>query len=401
MGNQPLGVERMKRLLGTQAYGIRLPIISRGDELAEIVAESVVEAVAAEGITLQCNDVVGITEAIVAKSQGNFASLDDVGADIRAKFPDGTVGLVFPILSRNRFLNILKGIARGADKVYVLLRFPQDEVGNPVMDMTSIDELEDQLQNKPISGADFKKITENYMHPFTGVNYIDLYESVGDNVEVYLSDDPRDILKLTPNVLVGEIHSRMQTKTRLEKAGARNVYTLSEVLAEPVNGSGYNPDFGVLGSNLDTHESLKLFPKDCGDFVAAVRQKIADRTGVSLEVLVYGDGAFKDPICGIWELADPVVSPAYTDRLAGQPREIKLKYVSENVFGGLSAEEKKTAITAMIKSKHEGEPCHAEGTTPRKFSDLLGSLCDLMSGSGDKGTPVILVQGYFDDFSHS
>ena len=390
----------MERLLGTRAYGIRTPIIGRGDDLSTIVADSVAKAVKVEGFSLHENDVIGITEAVVAKSQGNFASLDDLAADVKNKFPGGTVGLVFPILSRNRFVNILKGIARGADKVYVLLQFPQDEVGNPVMDMNSIDDLEDQLQNTPISGADFKKITADYIHPFTGVNYIDLYESVGDNIEVFLSNDPRDILKLTSHVLVGEIHARNRTKTRLEKAGAQNVYTLSDLLSEPVNGSGYNPMYGVLGSNLDTKESLKLFPKDCEEFVEEVRQKIADRTGVAPEVLVYGDGAFKDPVCGIWELADPVVSPAYTDRLGGQPREIKLKYVSENLFGGLSAGDKHKAITDLIKDKHLNGVEHAEGTTPRKFSDLLGSLCDLMSGSGDKGTPVILIQGYFDDLSH-
>ena len=389
----------MKRLLGTQAHGIRLPIISRGDDLAEIVAASVAEAVSAEGFTLKNSDVIGVTEAIVAKSQGNFASLDDIGADIRSKFPGGTVGLVFPILSRNRFLNILKGLARGADKVYVLLSFPQDEVGNPVMDLNQLDDLEEELKNTPISGSDFKKLTADYVHPFTDVNYIDLYESVGENVEVFLSNDPRDILKLTPHVLVGEIHSRNRTKARLEKAGAATVYTLSDILSAPVNGSGFNPDHGVLGSNLDTHESLKLFPRDCDVFVKSVRAKIAERTGVEPEILVYGDGAFKDPICGIWELADPVVSPAYTERLGGQPREIKLKYVSENVFGNLSGEEKQKAVTEMIKAKHRGEAQYAEGTTPRKFSDLLGSLCDLMSGSGDKGTPVILIQGYFDDYS--
>lgn len=391
----------MKRTVGAQAHGIRLPIISRGDNLVEIVADSVVHAVQAEKIALKNTDVIGITEAIVAKSQGNFASLDDVATDIRQKFPEGTVGLVFPILSRNRFLNILKGIARGADKVYVLLRYPQDEVGNPVMNLDQLDDLEEDLKDTPIKGEDFKKITSDYAHPFTGVNYIDLYQSVGDNVEIYLSDDPRDILKLTSQVLVGEIHSRMQTKRRLERAGAEKVYTLSDILSTPVEQSGYNPEYGILGSNLDTTESLKLFPRDCEAFVSSVREKIADRTGIRPEVLVYGDGAFKDPICGIWELADPVVSPAYTERLGGQPKEIKLKYISENLFGGLSGEDKRKAVTEMIKSKHNGGPEYGEGTTPRKFSDLLGSLCDLMSGSGDKGTPVILIQGYFDDYSHS
>ena len=391
----------MKRLVGTQAHGIRLPIISRGDNLADIVADSVVKTVKSEGITLNSKDVIGITEAIVAKSQGNFASLDDIAEDLKLKFPSGEVGLVFPILSRNRFLNILKGIARGMDKVYVLLQFPQDEVGNPIMEISTLDDIEDQLVDTPISGKDFKRIAQDYVHPFTGINYIDLYAAVGDNIEIYVSDDPRDILKLTPNVLVGEIHNRFRTKNRLIKAGAQNVYTLSDVLAAPINGSGYNPEYGVLGSNLDTKESLKLFPKDCDVFVQQVREKIAEQTGVAPEILVYGDGAFKDPHCGIWELADPVVSPAYTDHLGGQPNEIKLKYVSENVFGGLSNDAKREAITEMIKEKHQTKNEYAEGTTPRKYSDLLGSLCDLMSGSGDKGTPVILIQGYFDDYSHS
>ena len=391
----------MKRLVGTQAHGIRLPIISRGDNLADIVADSVVKTVKSEGITLNSKDVIGITEAIVAKSQGNFASLDDIAEDLKLKFPSGEVGLVFPILSRNRFLNILKGIARGMDKVYVLLQFPQDEVGNPIMEISTLDDIEDQLVDTPISGKDFKGIAQDYVHPFTGINYIDLYAAVGDNIEIYVSDDPRDILKLTPNVLVGEIHNRFRTKNRLIKAGAQNVYTLSDVLAAPINGSGYNPEYGVLGSNLDTKESLKLFPKDCDVLVQQVREKIAEQTGVAPEILVYGDGAFKDPHCGIWELDDPVVSPAYTDHLGGQPNEIKLKYVSENVFGGLSNDAKREAITEMIKEKHQTKNEYAEGTTPRKYSDLLGSLCDLMSGSGDKGTPVILIQGYFDDYSHS
>lgn len=391
----------MKRLFGTQAHGIRLPIINRGDHLADIVADSVTEALTSSGIQMKETDVVCITEAIVAKSQGNFVTLDELAQDVKNKFPGGTIGLVFPIFSRNRFLNILKGIARGAEKVYVLLQYPQDEVGNPVMDLDLMDDLEDQLQNKPISGDDFKRITSHYVHPFTGINYIDLYQSAGENVEVYLSDDPRDILKLTPDVLVGEIHGRMRTKARLEKAGARTIYTLSDLMDEPIGHSGYNPEFGVLGSNLDTNESLKLFPRDCDQFVLDVRQKIADRTGVSPEVLIYGDGAFKDPMCGIWELADPVVSPAYTERLGGRPQEIKLKYISENVFGDLLGDEKQKAVTEMIKGKKHGDAQYAEGTTPRQFSDLLGSLCDLISGSGDKGTPVVYIQGYFDDYSDS
>lgn len=386
------------RSVGTQAHGIRLPIISRGDNLAEILVESLTNAITLENIQLNHTDVIGVTEAVVAKSQGNFASIDHIASDVKSKFPDGTIGLVFPILSRNRFINILKGIARGAKKVYVLLQYPQDEVGNPIMDVQMIDDVTDALAAGPISAAQFKEVVPNFIHPFTGVDYISLYEGVGDNIEVYISNDPRDILKLTKNVLVGEIHSRNITKKRLLKAGAETVYTLSDILSTPIGDSGFNPDYGVLGSNLSTNETLKLFPKDCDAFVQDIRKRIFDKTGVQPEVLIYGDGAFKDPLCGIWELADPVVSPAYTERLGGRPNEIKLKFVAENVFSNLSGTEKQKAVTDMIKDKKK-DTNYSEGTTPRKYADLLGSLCDLMSGSGDKGTPVILIQGYFDDYA--
>ncbi len=391
------------RYFGTQIRGLRLPIISRGDDLAEIVSEQLAEAVKAENLKLSENDIIGVTEAVVAKSQGNFATMDEIGADIRKKFPvpmtDGTIGLVFPILSRNRFVNILKGIARGAEKVYVLLQYPSDEVGNPIMDLETIDELSPLLTDLPILGSEFKRLTKNFLHPFTGMDYISLYESLSPNITVYVSNDPRDILKLTKNVLVGEIHARNRTKARLIKAGAERIYTLSDILCEPVGDSGFNPDYGVLGSNLATDETLKLFPRNCNEFVQTLRAKIKAKTGTALEVMIYGDGAFKDPACGIWELADPVVSPAYTERLGGRPDEIKIKYVSENVFGDLSSEEKTKAVTQLIKDKSVNGNNYNEGTTPRKYSDLLGSLCDLTSGSGDKGTPVVLIQGYFDDYS--
>ncbi len=387
------------RLTGTQATGIRLPIISKGDNLAEIVVESVTKACEAEGITFKNTDVVAVTESIVAKSQGNFASIDDIGTDIKNKFPDGVVGVVFPILSRNRFLNILKGIAKGAKKVFVLLQYPSDEVGNPIMDVDIIDDVEEQLSNSPIPANKFKEITSNYVHPFTKMDYISLYESIGDNIEVYLSKDPRDILKLTENVIVAEIHNRFVTKRRLLKAGAKNVYTLSDILSSPIGESGFNSDYGVLGSNISTENSLKLFPRDCDKFVDKVQKLFSEKIGFTPEVLVYGDGAFKDPICGIWELADPVVSPAYSEKLGGQPKEIKLKYVADNVFNHLSGEEKQEAITKMIKDKKADSTQYDEGTTPRKYADLLGSLSDLISGSGDKGTPVILIKGYFDDYS--
>ena len=388
------------RHIGTQAFGIRLPIISQGDDLANIVANSLHNAIQAQSLILRPSDVVGITEALLAKTQGNFASIDDVAEDIRRKFPAGEVGLVFPICSRNRFVNILKGISRGAQKVHVLLQYPTDEVGNPVMRPEDMDRLFDTGKNF-FSAAEFREIMGAFDHPFTGIDYIALYESAGGNVDVHLSNDARGILQLTKDVLVGEIHSRELTRRRLIQAGARTVFTLSDVLSKPVNNSGYNPEYGILGSNLSTTETLKLFPRDCDSFVAHVRDRIQQQCGVAPEVLIYGDGAFKDPQAGIWELADPVVSPAYTEGLIGRPTEIKIKYVAENVFKGMSSAEKTVAVTEMIreKRKNKSKAIASEGTTPRNYVDLLGSLCDLISGSGDKGTPVVLIQGYFDDYS--
>ncbi|SBW05892.1 conserved hypothetical protein [uncultured delta proteobacterium] len=388
------------RHVGTQAFGVRLPIVSQGDDLAGMVADALFDVARANNLTLRETDVVGVTEALVAKSQGNFASIDAIAADIRKKFPGGEVGVVFPILSRNRFLNILKGISRGAEKVHVLLQYPCDEVGNPLMNPEDVDALFDSGETL-FTGAGFKKATGNYCHPFTGVDYISLYQEAGGNIDVHVASDPRRILDLTAHVLVAEIHTRQMTKNRLLKAGAATVYTLSDVLAEPENGSGYNPQFGVLGSNLSGEGVLKLFPRDSDDFVRAVRARIARKCGVAPEVLVYGDGAFKDPLAGIWELADPVVSPAYTDGLKGRPREIKIKLVADGLAGTMGSAEKTAAITEMIREKNNNadKECVSAGTTPRNYVDLLGSLCDLISGSGDKGTPVVLIQGYFDDYS--
>lgn len=388
------------RRIGTQAFGVRLPIISQGDNLAGIVADSLNEALQSHRLTLRSTDVVGITEALVAKAQGNFASVNDIAEDIRQKFPTGEVGVVFPIFSRNRFLNILKGVSRGARKVRLLLQYPCDEVGNPIMQPEDVDTVRDSGENL-FSAERFREITGSYGHPFTGIDYIDLYREAGDNIEIYLSSDPRSILDLTGDVLVGEIHTRMLTKKRLLKAGARSVFTLCDILSKPVNGSGYNPDYGILGSNLSGDERLKLFPRDCDSFVRLARGCIEKQCGVAPEVLIYGDGAFKDPMAGIWELADPVVSPAYTEGLAGRPREIKIKLVADTHFNDMSGKEKTEAVTQMIreKNKDKDQECQSAGTTPRNYVDLLGSLCDLISGSGDKGTPVVLVQGYFDDFS--
>jgi len=391
------------RYTGTLARGIRLPIIKQGDDLAEIVADCVISAAEAEGFTLHNNDVIGVTEAILGKAQGNFATLDQIAEDIRRKFPGGELGVVFPMMSRNRFFNIMKGIARGADKVYVLLSYPFDEVGNPIMDISRLDEVTDALkmpEMKPVPAAWFVQEAGMFRHPFTGMDYIEMFQSVGEHVEVYLSGDPRDITHLTPHVLVGEIHTRLRTKERLQKAGAKSVFMLSDILSSSVSGSGFHPEYGVLGSNISTDETLKLFPRDCGAFVDALQNKIMSRAGVCPEVLVYADGAFKDPKYGIWELADPVVSPGYSKRLGGQPNEIKLKWVADQELSGLSDDEKAQALKTMIREKNAtGKNEFDTGTTPRIYADLLGSLCDLMGGSGDKGTPVVLVQGYFDDYA--
>ena len=384
------------RTTGTTSRGVRLPIISPGDDLVNITADCVVNASKNDGFDILPTDIIGITEAIVAKSQNNYATTEQLAADVAAKFPEGEVGVCFPILSRNRFFNILKGIAQGAKKVYVLLCYPNDEVGNPIVDWEKLDDVE--TDKTLFSGEEFKALYGEYLHPFTFVDYIELYKSAGDNVEVYLSKDPRDILKLTPYVIEAEIHLRHRTTKRLLKAGAKRVFSLADLLSAPVDGSGYNENYGVLGSNLSTSNKLKLFPRDCASFVEAVRAAIEKRTGVSPEVLIYGDGAFKDPYAGIWELADPVVSPAHTARLGGMPNEIKLKYVADNQFGAMSSEDKQAAVTDMIRNK-TANTAFSEGTTPRKYADLIGSLCDLMSGSGDKGTPVIYIKGYFDDYA--
>ena len=380
------------RYIGTQAKGIRLPIINRGDRLAEIVADCITKAA-----DIGPNDIIGITEAIVAKSQSNYATLGHLTEDIKEKYPDGKIGVVFPILSRNRFFNILKGIARGAKEVYVLLSYPSDEVGNPIMDIRQIDEICDLLPPGPVSAKRFREIAGDFEHPFTSVDYISLYESTG--AKVYFSQDPRDILKLTPHVLAADIHTRFLTQSRLKKAGAQTAYTLSDILSKPVNGSGFHPEYGVLGSNIATDDSLKLFPRECDKFVLEVQKEVEARVGVSPHVMVYGDGAFKDPVCGIWELADPVVSPGFTSGLAGQPHEIKMKMVADTRLAGMASEEQEKALKEIIRQKAEAGAYDQEGTTPRRYVDLLGSLCDLVSGSGDKGTPVVLVQGYFDSFA--
>jgi len=390
------------RLTGTQAIGVRLPIISPGDDLVTIVVNHVLAVIESSGAPLSNGDIVGITEGIVAKAENNFATCEHIATDVRAKFGDTDIGLVFPMLSRNRFFNILKGIAMAnpSKRLHILLSYPQDEVGNPIMNPEDIDQVRDILGGKMASEEEFIAACGSvYKHAFTGVDYIELYKSAGENIEIHFSQDPRDILRLTKNVIVGEIHNRHLTRKRLLKAGAHTVYTLSDILSASVNGSGYNTKYGVLGSNLSTADSLKLFPNKAPEFVRELQARLKAETGSAPEVLVYGDGAFKDPVCGIWELADPVVSPGFTARLGGQPSEIKMKFVADNAFGELSGDEKLQAVSRAIQEKHENPTAYREGTTPRMYADLVGSLCDLMAGSGDKGTPVVLIRGYFDDFT--
>jgi len=388
------------RLIGTTAMGVRLPIISAGDNLAEIVANHVIDVALSANKPLTNDDVIGVTESIVAKAEGNFAKISDIADDIKEKFGDEEVGLVYPILSRNRFLNILKGLSAGVKKLHILLSYPHDEVGNPIMNPDIIDEVIDKIGPRLVTSEEFISVCGGkYHHAFTGVDYIDLYKNAGNNIQIYFSNDPRDILKITKNVIAGEIHNRNRTKARLLRAGATKVVTLSDVLNKSINSSGYNEMCGVLGSNLSTEDTLKLFPNHAPQFAQDLQKLIREKTGAAPEVLVYGDGAFKDPVCGIWELADPVVSPGYTKRLGGQPLEIKIKFVADNAFSELEGAEKQEAVTRLIEGKHKNPNAYREGTTPRVYADLLGSLCDLVSGSGDKGTPVVLVRGYFDDYS--
>lgn len=388
------------RLLGTTAMGVRLPIISQGDNLVDIVADSISQVSRQNNITLTDQSVIGITEGIVAKAQGNYASLEDIEFSVKQQMDVKEVGVVFPILSRNRFAHMLRAFSGAYEKVYVLLDYPNDEVGNPLIDTTHLYEIEDKLTKNIYTIQEFEDIAGKYYHPFTGVNYPELFQSIGDNIEIFVSKDPRTILEHCDNIIVSNVHGRFMTQKTLEKAGAKQVICLHDILKEPVPGKeAYNPEFGLLGSNLATDTSLKLFPRNCHEFVRKVQKAVEEKTGVKPEVLVYGDGAFKDPIYGIWELSDPLVAPGYTDGLEGSPTEIKLKYLADNQLNGLGEEEKRKALQELICQKNDSEDIVNEGTTPRRYIDLLGSLCDLISGSGDKGTPVVLVQGYFDDFA--
>ena len=396
----------MERKVGTISRGVRCPIIREGDDLAAIVASSVLEAAASEGFELRDKDVVAVTESIVARAQGNYASIDAIAEDVKNKLGGETIGVIFPILSRNRFSICLKGIAKGAKKVVLMLSYPSDEVGNELVSLDLLDEAGINPYSDVLTLAKYRELFGENKHPFTGVDYVDYYSSLikesNAEVEIIFANDPRVILNYTKHVLTCDIHTRQRTKRLLKKAGAEAVCGLDDILTASVNGSGYNEQFGLLGSNKSTEESVKLFPRNCTPFVEAVQQALKAACGKQIEVMVYGDGAFKDPVGKIWELADPCVSPAYTSGLVGTPNELKLKYLADNDFSDLSGEALKTAISEKIKSKEENlvGSMASQGTTPRRLTDLIGSLCDLTSGSGDKGTPIVLVQGYFDNYTN-
>ena len=396
----------MSRMVGTVSMGIRAPIIRSGDDLVEIVTNSVLEAAREGALTVRDRDVICMTEAIVARAQGNYASVDDIAADVRAKLGGETVGVIFPILSRNRFAICLRGIAKGAKKIVLMLSYPSDEVGNHLIDVDVMDEKGVDPYKDVLTLEQYRALFGYTTHPFTGVDYVDYYSNLirecGTEVEVIFANDPRAILPYTKTVLACDIHTRARTKRRLLAAGAEKVFCLDEILNAPVGGSGYNTKYGLLGSNKSTEDKVKLFPREeCQQLVEDVQARILKETGRHVEVMVYGDGAFKDPVGKIWELADPVVSPAYTAGLEGTPNELKLKYLADNDFADLSGEALRDAIKGEIKKK-DGSlvgKMAAQGTTPRRLTDLIGSLCDLTSGSGDKGTPIVYIQGYFDNYT--
>lgn len=395
----------MERLVGTVSRGVRAPIIREGDNLVQIVVDSVLAAGQSEGFSFHDRDVVAVTEAVVARAQGNYAHINDIAADVKGKLGGETIGVIFPILSRNRFSVCLKGIARGAKKVVLMLSFPADEVGNHLIDEDLLDEKGVNPWSDVLTEEKYRELFGRVLHPFTGVDYIEFYSELiresGAEVEIILSNNPKTILDYTDKVLCCDIHTRNRTKRILKKAGASVVLGLDDIMTESVNGSGFNPNYGLLGSNKATEETVKLFPKDCDVFVSEVAALMKEKTGKNIEVMVYGDGAFKDPVGKIWELADPVVSPAYTPGLEGTPNEVKLKYLADNNFASLSGDALKEAISDYIRNKDadlKGQMV-SQGTTPRRLTDLIGSLADLTSGSGDKGTPIILIQGYFDNYT--
>ena len=396
----------MERKVGTVSRGIRTPIIREGDDLAQIVVDSVLEAARSEGYEMRDRDVVAVTESVVARSQGNYASVDAIAKDVRNKLGGETIGVIFPILSRNRFAICLRGIAQGAKKIVLMLSYPSDEVGNELVSLDQLDAAKVNPYSDVLSLEKYRELFGENLHPFTGVDYVQYYSDLiresGAEVEVVFANDCRTILNYTKNVLHCDIHSRARTKRLLLAAGAERVCGLDEILTASVDGSGYNERFGLLGSNKSTEDKVKLFPRECTDLVMDIQAKLLEKTGKLIEVMVYGDGAFKDPVGKIWELADPSVSAANTPGLEGTPNELKLKYLADNDFASLSGAELKAAIEGAIRQKDGNLVGNmaSQGTTPRRLTDLIGSLCDLTSGSGDKGTPIVLVQGYFDNYTN-
>lgn len=395
-----------ERLVGTVSRGIRCPIIRQGDDLATIVADSILQASKSDRFEIRDRDVISVTESVVARSQGNYASVDDIAADVKAKLGGGTIGVIFPILSRNRFAICLRGIAKGAKKVVLMLSYPSDEVGNELVSLDKLDEAGVNPYSDVLTLEEYRRLFGVNKHEFTGVDYVEYYGDLiresGAEVEIVFANHAKAILDYTDCVLTCDIHSRARTKRILKSAGAKVVCGLDDILTTSVNGSGYNENYGLLGSNKSTEDKIKLFPRDCKPLVLDIQNKILKATGKHVEVMVYGDGAFKDPKGKIWELADPVVSPAFTDGLIGTPNELKLKYLADNDYKELSGDELKEAISASIRAKSGSLVGNmaSQGTTPRQLTDLIGSLCDLTSGSGDKGTPVVLVQGYFDNYTN-
>lgn len=395
----------MERKVGTISRGIRCPIIREGDDLVKIAVDSVLDAAESENFEIRDKDVIALTESIVARSQGNYATIDDIASDVRSKIGSDTVGVIFPILSRNRFAICLKGIAKAVKKVVLMLSYPSDEVGNSLLTYDQIDEAGVNPYSDILTLTKYRELFGYHVHEFTGVDYIDYYANLikecGAEVEIVFANQAKTILNYVDNVITCDIHTRSRTKRILKENGAKVVLGLDDILNSSVNGSGYNTKYGLLGSNKATEETIKLFPKDCKDLVLNIQKEILNKTGKHVEVMVYGDGAFKDPQGKIWELADPVVSPAFTDGLIGTPNELKLKYLADNDFKNLKGEELKEAISKSIKAKNNNLVGNmaSQGTTPRQLTDLIGSLCDLTSGSGDKGTPIILIQGYFDNYT--
>ncbi|WP_206458437.1 coenzyme F420-0:L-glutamate ligase [Anaerovorax sp. IOR16] len=395
----------MERMVGTVVRGLRAPIIREGDDLESIVVDTVLKASEAEGFKLHDKDVVAITEAVVARAQGNYATTEQLALDVKTKLGGETIGVIFPILSRNRFAICLRGIAKGAKKVVLMLSYPSDEVGNHLIDIDKLDEKGIDPYTDVLTQEQFETLFGQSKHTFTGMDYVNYYkgliEEEGAEAEVIFSNNPRTILSYTKRVLTCDIHTRARTKRLLKEAGGEIILGMDDLLTSSVEGSGYNTNYGILGSNKSTETTIKLFPNDCTTFVNGIQKKLLEATGKIIEVMVYGDGAFKDPVGKIWELADPVVSPGYTSGLEGTPNELKLKYLADNDFAHLSGEELKKAISECIKKKDNDlkESMLSQGTTPRRLTDLIGSLCDLTSGSGDKGTPIVYIQGYFDNYT--